>query len=266
VNGSRVYGWGANRTCTTDQSICIVRTRGREKKIEIFSESESSLRETAWTVLQSAIGEALDLSGHQRIHGAGLQFRNQTSIVVAAKPGAGKSPLVASCLGNPDWMIFSDESPLITSRPDLGGAWISPFPTRIALRTRDARMLLPEEKARSFARHGYVEKHLFSLPTERIARPSPLNWIIFAGRGEQAPREIGRPQAALRLFPALVVGQGLMQMAQYMVRVDRTQAVAEIAAIRMARLVSLLRSCRFASMGLAADAERNRHRLEEFLQ
>jgi hypothetical protein len=99
---------------------------------------------------------------------------------------------------------------------------------------------LAVDHGRPFERQGLGEKWLFPFPSDRLAVHGPVN-ALWVGRVSQSgPRvqRITRTRAARELFCSLVVGVGLAQMAEWMLRL---QAIPQLFAIANRRFFTMLR-------------------------
>lgn len=208
----RVYGLGRRRVCDYGEGLKIYAWNYRRlRKFRLLdTKAEVALEtayEVAYTTLLSAIGEALDKRGFHRVHALGFERYGEGWLVVLPS-GGGKSCLCSLLLRDPSVRIFSDEMPL------LRDATIFPFPVRIALKPRDAQALMPDQIGRSFQRRLFPAKQLFPIPPTRVSAPLPVTRLVV--------RKSGR-HSGLRVFSSLwsslVVGIGLTQMSEHMIRI-----------------------------------------------
>jgi hypothetical protein len=75
-------------------------------------------------------GEQLDAQGLHRFHAVGISYRG-LAFLVSMPPNGGKSTLAMSLLDDPEFLLISEDTPLI----DLRGR-IHPFPIWCYPRTR----------------------------------------------------------------------------------------------------------------------------------
>ncbi len=228
----RVLGLhGRLRICDYGSELWIhARNSAKRRAFRVFSPRAASLDETyevAYTTLLSAIGEALDHAGYHRIHALGIE-RGGEGILYVLPSGGGKSSLCASVLADESVRILSDEMPL------LKDGMIHPFPVRIALKPEDARRLLPGQEGRAFRRRLFATKLLFPIPATRVSGPVRISRIYLPRNGW------------LTLFRSLVIGEGLAQMSEHMLRLG---SIFRLSAIAYSRLRTFL-GIRFGSSGV----------------
>lgn len=221
-----VRGLGRRRYCDYGEGLCISAENRREARHFVLwddkAESNPALAyEAAYTTLLSAIGEALDLKGYHRVHALGFERHGQGWLVLLPS-GGGKSTTCARLLNDPEVRILSDEMPLIRD----GMAY--PFPIRMALKPEDAASLFPKIEGRRFERRLYPAKLLFPIPFDRIAQPVRISRLI-----------LNRPRVIL-WFANVVVGLGLVQMTEHMLRFDALFRLVEIALRRLGAAVKLM--------------------------
>ena len=204
---------------------------------EIHAREPGRLRELAYLAVLSRAGEELDRRGLHRVHALGFTYEGRAGLVLLPSRG-GKSSLALEMLKRGEPGLLSDESPIV-SRDGL----VRPFPLRLALREREALAGAPAAAVSPFKRRGYAEK--FTVAPEALgagfAAGAPLRWLFAGSRTPGAPRfsPLPLPHALAALGSSMVVGVGLTQMAEYMLRAD--PRLAGIAASRLKAAVSLAR-------------------------
>ncbi|MCM2276998.1 MAG: hypothetical protein NDJ89_02865 [Oligoflexia bacterium] len=221
-----VHGWGRSRLCDYGDGLRVLARN--EARFRFFKLVDPALKgngedayEVAYTTLLSAIGESLDLRGFHRVHALGFELNGEVRLMPLPS-GRGKSTRCVELLKNPATRIFSDEMPLVRQGK------LYPFPIRIALRPADAEKLLPGQKGRIFNRRLFPSKHLFPIDRDRVASPARITGV------ELRP---GTRSSGVSLFfsliPPLVIGLGLTQMAEHMLRLDTLPRLIRIASSRL---------------------------------
>ncbi|MCX5796111.1 MAG: hypothetical protein NTY77_11500 [Elusimicrobia bacterium] len=177
------------------------------------------LHELALLAVLSRAGEALDLKGWHRIHALGFTCGERGGLLLLPS-GAGKSTTALELLRATDLGLVSDDTPLIAD--DLR---LMAFPLRLGFAPATELRDVPEKWLRSMRRLRYGIKRLVDLGffRERVRGGVPVAWILI---GERRPGAAPRIEPASRLRAAgalavhLVVGSGIAQMSEYMLRAD----------------------------------------------
>jgi hypothetical protein len=229
-----VFGlWGRKRRCDYGNEIQLFAENSSTSRRLILLDPRwvalgAEAYEIAFTTLLSVIGEQLDRRGFHRVHALGFE-RNGEAWLVVLPSGRGKSSLCAKLLNEPQIKIYSDEMPLIRD------GVVYPFPIRMALKPSDAEALMPESRGRVFKRRLFQEKVLFAFARDRIAEPAPVRKLLVKRDEDSAwLKKIG-------VFTmAMVVGLGLAQMAEHMLRLHSISGLVGIAFSRLSEAVRVL--------------------------
>jgi hypothetical protein len=256
---ARVHGWFDHRVCDYyDGSFAESRTHGGVRRFWISGPNANSVREIAYCILLSAMGEELDRLGLHRAHALGFEDAGRRFLLTAPS-GAGKSSL-ARLMSRV--RLFSDESPL------LKGNEIHPFPLRLAVAPSVAAALGFGE-GELFIRQSFGAKVLHPFPARRLAESGPVDVIMIGRPGARAPRIVPRSRltVSVDLFGAVVVGLGLAQMSEWMLRLSALPRLISIACRRFLTMAKLLADARQVyEFQLCSDARRNSECLEQFLR
>ncbi len=190
---------------------------------KIWSEDMDLAHEVAYLWLLSHIGTALDRRGIHRVHALGIRHRlSGKSALVLIPSGGGKSTLALQLLTQPDLELLSDDTPLVDRRGRL-----LPFPMRLAFREDFPLPGFLAQHAQRWERRKHGAKKLLAvsdLPTHAQARPmaSPGSLLVVAVRhgSRQHPRlrPLSRARAMEALMRDLVVGQGIPQVVEHVLR------------------------------------------------
>lgn len=224
----RVYGFARKRLCRFANGVdAEMKNHHRfHREYRIDGPTTEAVWQVAYQAIHSAIGEMLDMKGYHRVHGLGWSYRDRRYLMPAPS-GLGKSKL--ACMfakHDPDVELFSDECPLVRD-----GA-ILPFPIRLALGHNVAADL---GLANGYASHATTTKQFFPFP-KKIGEAGRIN-VIFVGRrsrlSDPAIVPCGRVRAFFELTMGMIIGVGLPQMAEWMLRGDAAFHLVRILFSRM---------------------------------
>lgn len=256
-----VYGWGHERACFYSNGvIATTNTRGSHRDFEISGTDPKAVWEAAYCAILSTLGEALDDKGLHRVHALAFSH-DQDRFLLVGPSGAGKSSLALQLRKNPAVRIFSDEMPLLDREVLL------PFPLRIALSPAVAQAL-SQTSSLSFKRRRGGSKLLFSFTAKQVAAPAPVTkiFILKPHAGSPLIRKTHRLAGVAALVDGLVIGRGLPQMAEWMLRIGRLRKLVRIAFSRARTTFALLRQSQAVyEFRTGPDAMENARFLREFL-
>lgn len=254
--GTALWGWRDFRASAGSRSRLIRWDDGSWARhdrgglsAEIHSRDAGRLRELAYLATLSRAGEELDRRGLHRVHALGFVHDGKAGLVLLPSRG-GKSSLALEMLRSGALGLLSDESPIV-SRDGL----VRPFPLRLALRERAALDGVPGSEVGRFKRRGFAEKFTVAPGAlgASFAPAAPLCWIFAGARTEGPPRfsPLSTTETLAALGSSMVVGVGLTQMAEYMLRSD--PRLVGIAASRLKTAVSLARAARTRRFDLGSE-------------
>lgn len=257
----RIYGVGAHRICQYATGA-EAETRGHQgmRTFWIAGQQATSIREVAYNIVMSALGEELDVQGYHRIHGFAFEVRERR-FLLAANSGAGKSSMALQLTRCESVRFYSDESPLIRK------ATIYPFPNRMALAASVAQSI-GFESDHIFVRPSGSQKMLFPFPHDRQAKPAAITDLVVVKAGTDDPiiQEFSRYKAIPALVLGLVVGYGLPQMAEWMLRGSALMRLIGIALHRLVTMFQILWSVDSVYLFTTGpDAVANANCLKKFL-
>jgi len=235
-----VYGLNSKRICKTNNKTSVFYQRSKLNwYFEISGTDQLEIYESAYITMLSSVGEALDLVGYHRIHALGIHYADR-KILMIAPSGGGKSTLAAKLMSHPSIKIYSDEMPL------LKDGVIYPFPIRIALFPEVACKLYSNpENLRTFKRKLYREKLLVPITEDKIAAPGKLQIVCISYKIKKFPSQI-LPRSLIiytELFKSLVLGLGLCQIAEFMLRGDNIIFILRIMISRLIESIKVFRNC-----------------------
>lgn len=259
---TEVRGWSDHRICTYPDGVAAeTRTIEATRHFYIAGKNINIVHEVAYTILHSALGEELDARGFHRAHALGIEVAGVRALMLAPS-GFGKSALATLLTRREDTRLFSDENPL------LRGRYLHPFPIRLALAPEAASAFEQTEDDR-FQRHRYKPKSLFAFPATKQAEGGLLDVLLVAKRTTKSPSIQRRPRVAAlpALVSSLVVGIGLAQMAEWMLRWN---AFGRLTAIFFRRVSTAFRilagPTEVYRFNMTANAFDNVRCLDEFLR
>ncbi len=232
----KVYGFNANRTVEYDDGTCVYADLSNGiREYWVCSPKSLLLYEVSYLLFQSLVGEALDKKGLYRVHALGLQYHDQTSLVILPS-GCGKSALANLFLKETDAKIFSDESPLVRNR------YVYPYPVRMALEKEVANALMIDfDPSRIFRRNQYKEKVLLDIPEDRVASPQRVTQLIYGKPGQISEIRKGLwYKLMVEMFKSMGLGLGTAQMAEFRIRINDSLQLSRILKQRTSALLDLI--------------------------
>ncbi|MBI3550475.1 MAG: hypothetical protein HY078_15665 [Elusimicrobia bacterium] len=233
---------------------------------EIRCADRVRLHELAYLAVLSRVGEALDARGIHRVHALGFEHSGDGGLLLLPSGGGKSVTALEMALGSP-FGIVAEDAPFVG--PDLSAL---AFPARWSFLPSADLSRVPASMIRPYRRQDFGPKRLVDTAffEARIRSATPVRWLLIGRRaaGVEPRIEPASTGAALRALSLnLVIGWGLAQMSEYMVRPTPAGAAAlgRIAWSRWRaarRLASGAETFRFT---LCDDAARNVRVLERFV-
>lgn len=239
----------------------------RQKKHCVISAIEPDLaHEIAYLFLLSTVGQYLDSKGMHRIHALGVSYRN-CGVLLLLPSGGGKSTMALELLHQPEFLLLSEDTPLVDRR-----GWLLPFPLRLGVRP-EAQTEIPAQYLRTVRRMEFDPKTLIDIEyfADRLGHAVAPQVLLV---GERNLGDVSRivPLAPHRAFKALVkdmvVGIGIYQGIEFLLERGLWELLGK-GGVVTSRLYNSLRlfartsAYRFV---LGRDTQKNRETLLEFLQ
>ncbi|MEQ1875987.1 MAG: hypothetical protein ABL958_05030 [Bdellovibrionia bacterium] len=255
-------GWLGPRVCDYgDGTVAVLDTTAGVHEFLIYSRDLDRMFEVALVALLSASGEALDQKGFHRVHAAGFVYRDRAHLLLLPE-GRGKSSMSLLLMKNPEVRFFSDECPL------LKDGMVYPFPLRFAVKPEVATLLgLKHAAQRIFRRKDFPNKVLFPVAPRRVADPMRVETILLGRDGERpAFEEAGKMKTVDGLFRNMVVGLGLAQMREFMIRRGNAGSLFKIATSRLHEAIEVSRHSRAFTFTVGPDPRPNFEALRGFLE
>lgn len=180
----------------------------QHKEIDLYCDNEDLFCEIIHMLILSSCGEFFEQKGLMRLHAAVLLYQ-ETSFVFWGHRGAGKSTLAYHLMNLPEVKLLTDEHGLF----DLNTNQLLPFPLRLAL---DSQIY----KGQTLKRFFLDQKNTVEIPVEKQTAASLLNQFIVLGKksGTSSKIEYLSLFQKISLFFNIVLGIGLIQMSEFMLR------------------------------------------------
>lgn len=261
---AQVYGWGDERWAVYRPDSAVHSESSKATRhFKIYTPSADLLYELTYTAVLSATGEALDRRGFHRLHALAFQRKNQSTLFFLPHRG-GKSSIASLLLSKSEALVFSDEQPLISDDR------LYPFPIRMALFPEVSEKLgLPS--GRAFVRQNFPTKLLYPISSDQVPQPAKADVILIGLKGKAGLenhskfKKVSRRSAFFHLFKAVVVGDGIAQMAEHMLRLRNLPALVLIAVSRLRALISLVSTTPAHTFKVETDPVANYQSLIDFL-
>lgn len=252
-----VHASGSARRILYDDGSLAIYDYGRREG-RIFSAAPARLHELAYLAVLSRAGEELDRRGLHRAHALGFESRGHGGLILM-RSGQGKSTLALELVRRTGMGIVGEETPLLSSDGRLLA-----FPLRWAFRPEADLGAVGGQYIRPFQRKHYGPKRLVDVAffRSRIRSNVPLRWLIVGERRPDGPRfaPISKARAFAALAEGMVLGSGVAQMAEYMLRIDAV--LPRILMKRSRAALSVLGQARLLRFFAGPDAARNAAALE----
>jgi hypothetical protein len=264
--GGTAFGWGDHRLI--DYQGAYVVYDHRRGLGTVASADVELLYHYSYYLIIAVSGEQLDAQGFHRFHAVGVSYRG-IAFLVSMPPKGGKSTLAMSLLDDPEFLLISEDTPLI----DLRGR-VNPFPIRISLREiRDRH--IPARFVREKRDPVFGRKLLLDLEfhgTNRVHDTPVSQPVICWGRRSTTDTPAILPLSPLRslalVLVQVVTGKDCPQRAEIVLRFTPWGLCrwVTIAASRLAAAVALWRHGRFYELVLSQNPPKNAAFVTAFLR
>ena len=227
----------------------------RLRSAEIYSLNRDFLYEKSYLMVMSRVGVELDRKKLHRIHAMGVVFEGR-AILCLLPMGGGKTTLTLSLLEKKAFSLLSEEAPLVSSEGHL-----YPMPVRMGV-TDGTPLSIPEKFLKPFQREHYKPKTLIDINyfKDRIATVTEPGFIFVGKRIHSAkPKiiKISRLKAFGPLFRLCVIGMGLPQLLEYILRFDFLDMVGRISIFLSRLFASLVLLCKSETYTLYLSYDRS---------
>lgn len=237
----------------------------RHESCEIYSLSRELLYERCYLIIMSRLGELLDRKKFHRIHAMGVVFDGK-AVLCLLPMGGGKTTLALSLLENKEFSLLSEEVPLVSKKGTL-----YPFPIRMGV-IEGTPLSIPEEYLRPFKRTHYLPKTLIDSKyfKNQIASAAEPGFIFIGKRVHSAQPKIIKAsffRTFLSLFRLCVIGIGLPQMLEYILRFEFWDIARQfpIFLSRLTAAIILIYKSKTYELHLSYDLRANAVLLTDFI-
>lgn len=209
----RVFSYYLSEEC---RASAAVTDNLKNKTCTIDANNPSLAFEIAYLLILSSVGENLESRGLMRIHASSCLFKNK-SFCFWGKRRAGKSTLILNLLQHIDLSVYSDENTLY----DLNTDQIQPFPIRMSIDADTNRALqsFSGSSAREDSRCFLDNKLLVDIPINRRALPRHFDFFYILGHRNTENKVVSLGvKNYFFLFIDIVLGVGIIQMAEFLLR------------------------------------------------
>jgi hypothetical protein len=237
----------------------------RSESAEIYTLNRDGMYEKCYLMIMSRLGELLDKKKLHRIHAMGVVFDGK-AVLCLLPMGGGKTTLALSLLENKEFSLLSEEIPLVSEK-----GIVYPFPIRMGV-IEGTQLSIPEEYLKPFRRSHYNPKTLIDIRyfKNQIAPAAEPGFIFIGKRVHSSHPKIIKTSSFktfLSLFRLCVIGIGLPQMLEYILRFDLLD-IARQFPIFLSRLRSsliLIYKSKTYELHLSYDLKANAVLLTDFI-
>jgi hypothetical protein len=237
-----------------------------DKTCLMYSPQFDMLREMAYLYLLSTVGQHFDSLGLHRIHALGVAHGGRGMLLLLPS-GGGKSTMSLELLGQDDFTLLSEDTPLIDRK-----GMMHPFPLRLGVRGEKAREI-PAHLQRTFDRMEFDRKTFVDVEffRERIGSSVPVSMILV---GERNLGDVSRiePLSRRATFNALlkyfIIGLGVYQGLEFLLEkgiLDMSSKLGVFAS-RTRNGIALMRHARAWKIVLGRDQQKNAATLMKFVR
>lgn len=232
----------------------------------MYSAEFDMLREMAYLYLLSTVGQHLDSLALHRIHALGVAHRDR-GILLLLPSGGGKSTMSLELLGQDDFTLLSEDTPLIDRKGNM-----HPFPLRLGVRGEKAREI-PAHLQRTFDRMEFDRKTFVDVDffRHRLGHSVPVSMILV---GERNLGDVSRiePLSKRATFNALlkylIVGLGVYQGLEFLLEKGILDMSGKLGVFtsRTRNGIALMRNARAWKIVLGRDQQKNAATLMKFVR
>jgi hypothetical protein len=242
TNSYKVYGARLPRLVEYGDGSSVYVADGAPRAVRIFARSNARSYELAYLSLHSYVGEKLEKLGFIRLHALTFSHNGQTGAVILPSTG-GKSSLAWLMTQNKSYAVYADEMSLLYKKT------LQPYPWRLGLDLRAALNVGADpEKWRQTQRLIGQPKFLATIDNEKVAKPQLLNACYWGVASDKNEIRKATRQEKIEFIWSTVVGTGLMQMGEYILRLDNIWSLFKIATNRLFWALSAVRHLRVVEL------------------
>lgn len=199
------------------------------KEVDIYCDNEDLFCEIVHMLILSSCGEYLEEKGVMRLHAAVLLYKDKPFVFWGPR-GAGKSTLAYQLMNLLEIKILTDEHGIV----DLKSGQLLPFPLRLALDTKLS-------EGQTLRRIFLDQKSTLEIPVEKRGPVTTLDKFVVLGdrSNDLSDFKVLTFFQKLNLFFHIVLGTGLIQMSEFMLRPTNISSLIKIF-INRVRLFSVI--------------------------
>lgn len=201
------------------------------KYISINTSDFETTKDILYFIFLSISGEYLDSNKMMRLHAVSFSY-NEKSFVFIGRQKVGKSTIAEYFINEPGYQFFSDEITIL----NLNDMKIYPFPVPI----KTVNTNINCNKSRFFN-----EKNKIFFPNAKISPPKVLNFVFLLKRKTALTIKIASFFEKFISFFEIVLGIGVIQMAEYLIRLNNISTILVILKNRFLLFFTLNKKCFF---------------------
>jgi hypothetical protein len=235
------------------------------RSAKIYSLDRNLLYEKCYLMIMSRAGDLLDKKGIHRIHAMGIVYKGK-AILCLLPMGGGKTTLTLSLLENKAFSLLSEEVPLVSAKGLLYS-----FPVRMGV-IQGTPLSIPKEFLKDFKRTHYQPKILIDVQyfKNQIADVAEPGYLFIGKRIHSKDPQIIKI-SSVKAFPSLfrlcVMGMGLPQLLEYILRFDLWDMTRQFSIFlsRLRASFALIRQSKTYELLLGYDRSANAAFLSDFI-
>lgn len=238
----------------------------RRRCCTIHAVDPDLLHEIVYLLILSTVGEHLDARGIHRVHALGVSHRGR-GVLLLLPSGGGKSTMALELLRRPDFLLLSEDTPLV----DRTGRLL-PFPLHLGIRP-EQQTEVPARYLRTVRRMEFDPKTLIDIEyfSDRLSGPVDPESILIGERNSSDGSEIvpaSKAQALRALTKYMIVGLGVYQGLEFLLERGPRELLGKgkLVASRLRNALRLLGRARAYRFVLGRDVRRNGETLLAFLE
>lgn len=213
----------------------------QEERGIFYGTNREALYEKIYLFIQSRIGELLDNKGLHRVHGLGFSLEG-TGILYLMPMGGGKSTLALKLRDVPNFLLYSDDTPLIDQKGNM-----LPFPSRLGVLEGEEPEEISPAHLRKFIRFNRSPKSLIHPDAiSNWAQASVPISLVLIGRwtGAQNPscHRVSKLKMWSILFRDCVIGLGLPQVVEFFLK-NNLGDMYNKSRIALRRVIAITKIC-----------------------
>lgn len=204
-----VYGWGQKKSYQIAGGVKMNIEFKQNRSVQIAGPSAELIYQTLYLLILSTLGEWFESEGWTRLHAMSVETPTSPVLLIAPQ-GFGKSLLSALLLkGNSIIRSLGDEIALVRGQEFLA------IPLRLALRPAIAKEFEIPQSGRLTFKNGHPHKAILELSPlpQTLHGPPQVFYVHSISNSWQI-----RSTASLRSLVDIVLGRGLPQMVEYLIR------------------------------------------------